>query len=156
MATLYEELVSNLNEQLGYYEELKAISEEKTNVIVKNNIDDLTKINTVENMLIVRLEKLDKKNKDILNDIIMVTGKKVDRVSVKCVAQLLSSEEGTELENVADKIIEAVQELKNVNEKNKLLVNTSLEYAEYTMNVYRDIFDTSIQVTYDKNGKIDN
>ncbi len=155
MASLYEELVSNLNEQLEYYGELVAIGAEKTGVIVANDIESLSKINTVENMLVVRLEKLDKKNREILKDIIMVTGKKIDNVTVKNVAALLSNEEGTEIEGLTQKLYDVATQMKEVNEKNKLLVDTSLEYADFSMNVYREVFDTDVKVTYDKNGKID-
>ncbi len=156
MASLYEELVSNLNEQLEYYSELAAIGLEKTGVIVKNDVESLSKINTVENMLVVRLEKLDKKNREILNDIIMVTGKQIDKVTVKNVAKLLSNEEGAELERLTQKLYDVATEMKETNEKNKILVDTSLEYADFSMNVLREVYDTEVKVTYDKNGKINN
>ncbi len=156
MASLYEELVSNLNEQLEYYSELSAIALEKTTVIVKNDIESLSKINQVENMLVVRLEKLDKKNKEILDDILMVTGKKIDKVTVRNVAKVLSSEEGAELEKLTQELYDVATQMKETNEKNKVLVDTSLEYADFSMNVYREVFDTDVKVTYDKNGKINN
>ncbi len=156
MASLYEELVSNLNEQLEYYGELSAIALEKTGVIVANDIESLSKINTVENMLVVRLEKLDKKNKEILDDILMVTGKQIDKVTVRNVAKLLSNEEGAELERLTQELYNVATTMKETNEKNKVLVDTSLEYAEFSMNVYREVFDTDVKVTYDKNGKINN
>ncbi len=156
MASLYEELVSNLNEQLEYYSELSAIALEKTAVIVKNDIESLSKINTVENMLVVRLEKLDKKNSEILNDILMVTGKQIDKVTVRNVAKILSSEEGAELERLTQELYNVAIQMKETNEKNKILVDTSLEYAEFSMNVLREVYDTDVKVTYDKNGKINN
>lgn len=155
MASIYEELVSNLNEQVEYYNELLQISTEKTNIIINNDLDSLSKINTVENMLVVRLEKLDKKNTELLNDILMVTGKQVDKVSVKNVASILSSEEGSALEKLADELIDVATQMKEVNDKNKLLVDTSLEYAEFSMNVYREIYDKDVKVTYGSNGKIE-
>ncbi len=156
MASLYDELVSNLNEQLEYYGELSAIALEKTSVVVKNDIDSLSKINTVENMLVVRLEKLDKKNKEILNDILMVTGKKLDKVTVRNIAKLLSNEEGAELERLTKELYEVATQMKEINEKNRILVDTSLEFADFSMNVYREVYDTEIKVTYDKDGKINN
>ncbi len=155
MASLYEELVSNLNQQIEYYKELLEISKEKTNVIVKNDIDSLSKINTVENMLVTRLEKIDKKNKEVISDIIMVTGKKVDKYTVKEVAKLLAKDEGDALVNLANNLVNVATEMKEVNEKNKLLVNTSLEFTEFSMNLYREVLDTNVKVTYDNNGKID-
>ncbi len=156
MASLYDELVSNLKEQFEYYGELTAIGKEKTSIIINNDIESLAKINQVENMLVVRLEKLDKKNSEILNDIIMVTGKQIDNVTVKNVASLLSNEEGAELERLTQQLFEVATEMKEVNEKNKILVDTSLEFADFSLNVYRQVYDTDVKVTYDKNGKIDN
>ncbi len=155
MASLYEELVSNLKEQIEYYNELFQISSEKTKVIVNNDIESLSKINTVENMLVVRLEKLDKKNREVISDIIMVTGKKVEKASVKGVAAVLSEEEGIVLVQLADELVQVATQMKEVNEKNKILVNTSLEYSDFSMNVYREILDTNVKVTYDNNGKIE-
>ncbi len=155
MASLYEELVSNLSQQIEYYNELLQISTEKTKVIVANDIESLSKINTVENMLVVRLEKLDKKNREVINDIIMVTGKKVDKISVKGVAAVLANEEGAELNRLADDLIDVATKMKEVNDKNKLLVDTSIEYSEFSMNLYRELLDTNVKVTYDNNGKIE-
>ncbi len=155
MASLYEELVSNLSQQIEYYNELLQISTEKTKVIVANDIESLSKINTVENMLVVRLEKLDKKNREVIGDIIMVTGKKVDKFSVKGVAALLSKEEETELIRLSDDLIEVAKQMKEVNDKNKILIETSLEYTDFSMNIYREMLDTNVKVTYDNNGKIE-
>ncbi len=155
MASLYEELVSNLKEQIEYYNELLQISTEKTKVIVSNDIESLSKINTVENMLVVRLEKLDKKNREVIGDIIMVTGKKVDKFSVKGIVPILSKEEGKALEKLADELVDSATKMKEVNEKNKVLVNTSLEYSDFSMNLYRELYDTNVKVTYDNNGKIE-
>lgn len=154
MASLYDELVSNLNEQIGYYNELFSISREKTQVIIKNDIENLGKINTVENMLVVRLEKLDKKTTETMKSIVMVTGKELERITVKNVAKLLSSTEGAELEELANKIYNVMIDIKEVNSKNKILVDTSLEYAEFSMNIYRNMLDPNISVTYDKNGNM--
>lgn len=150
MATLYEELVSNLKQQYEYYNELLQISTEKTNIIVNNDTESLAKINTVENMLVVRLEKLDKKNREVLKDIIMVTGKKVDRVSVKSVSTLLSDKEAKELEVLSQNLVDVATKMKLINDKNKILVSTSLEYAEVSMNAYRELYDRDVSVTYDK------
>ncbi len=155
MASLYEELVSNMKEQIEYYNELLQISTEKTSVIINNDIESLSKINTVENMLVVRLERLDKKNKEVISDIIMVTGKKVDRVSVKAIVPILSEEEGKALEKLADDLISSATKMKEINEKNKELVNTSLQFSDFSMNLYRELYDTNVKVTYDNNGKID-
>ncbi len=155
MASLYEELVSNLNNQVEYYNELLQISTEKTKVIVANDIESLSKINTVENMLVVRLEKLDKKNREVIDDIMMVTGKKLDKLSVKSVATLLAKEEEAELIRLSDELIDVATKMKEVNDKNKVLIDTSLEYSEFSMNMYRELLDTNVKVTYDNNGKIE-
>lgn len=149
MATLYEELVENLKEQYEYYNELLEISTEKTNVIVNNDTESLTKINTVENMLVGRLEKLDKKNREILDDIVMVTGKKLDKVSVKTVATLLSDEESKELDTLTKELVDVATKMKLINDKNKILVSTSLEYTEVSMNVFRQMHDNGVDVTYE-------
>ncbi len=156
MASLYEDLVSNLKQQIEYYEELLQISTEKTKVIVANDIESLSKINTVENMLVVRLEKLDKKNREVISDIVMVTGKKVDKLTVKSIATVLSKDEGAALVKLADELVEVATRMKEVNERNKLLVDTSIEYSDFSMNVYRELLDKNVKVTYDNNGKIDN
>ncbi len=156
MASLYEELVSNLKQQIEYYDELLQISSEKTKVIVANDIESLSKINTVENMLVVRLEKLDKKNREVISDIIMVTGKKVDKLTVKAIATVLSNDEGAELVKLADELVDVATRMKEVNEKNKVLVDTSIEYSDFSLNVYRELLDKNVKVTYDNNGKIDN
>ena len=59
MASLMEELVSTLEQEETLYGELVPIAEEKTRVIVKNDLEALQKVTEQEQLLVDRAANLE-------------------------------------------------------------------------------------------------
>lgn len=151
MATLLEELKSVLNDELQYYMELNIISKEKKNVIVANNIEDLSKINAVENMLVSRIQKLGIKRDEIVQDMAIVLNKNKDTITIMDIALAMKDEsDKEELTKLVDDIVNEVDELKQQNVINKELIELSQEYIQFTMNVIQTTM-YSEDNNYDKN-----
>lgn len=137
MATLLEVLLDTINEEIKIYDELLAIGKEKKNIIIKNQVEVLKQMNTVEISLTNKLKKLSKKRLESFEDIKMVLGL-TGQATLSNIAQKLKDEkEKTELLKARDKLKEISIELGEVNQINRNLIGNSLDYIDFSINLIR-------------------
>ena len=138
MAGLINELLTVLNEQAENYENLLALSREKHQVLVHNDVKSLQKITNVENIIIGNNQRLEKKRTKTIRDISTVLGKNESDMTLSLLADLIKQQdEHPELVKVSQRLRSAVEELKEVNDSNKTLLAFSLDYVDFTMNLVR-------------------
>ncbi|MCL2617439.1 MAG: flagellar protein FlgN [Defluviitaleaceae bacterium] len=142
MAGLINELLTVLNEQAENYENLLALSHEKRQVLVQNDVKSLQKITNVENIIVGNNQRLEKQRVRITRDISTVLGKNESDMTLSLLAELIArQEEHPALVAVAKRLRAAVDELKEVNDSNKALLAFSLDYVDFTMNLIRGAAD---------------
>lgn len=139
MASLLDELIQLLKEQKQYYEELVVLSTEKKNLIIANDLENIQKITTVENILVSKNLKLEEKFTTLLNDVGTVLGIDEGSVTVMKVADTITNaDEKAELIELANSITTLAGELQKTNKNNMTLIQTSLDYIEFSMNVLQN------------------
>lgn len=138
MAGLIDDFISVLETQAGNYANLLGLSREKKDAVLRNDIEYLQKITELENTVITRNQRLDKKRGAVLDDIALVLNKKPADLTF---AALLKMHEGMpeydRLAKVQAEIKSSLDALKIINEQNNVLIKNSLEYIEFSMNVIR-------------------
>ena len=138
MAGLIDQLLETLNEQYQRYEELLGLSREKVEVIINNDVEELQKINYLENLVISQNQKLEKKREEITNDIATVLNQKVEDLTLTRLIELMEGQnEQPALILTRDRIRNILEELSEINNQNGQLIQNSLEYIEYSTNVMR-------------------
>jgi len=138
MAGMMEQLVEILGEQTQRYEELLGLSLEKRDVIVKNDVESLQKLNHLENMVISQNQKLEKRRQELVADMAIVLNEKEDNLTISRMIELMEGkEEAHALTEARDRIRSVIEELSEVNVQNGQLVQNALEYIEYTTNLIR-------------------
>ena len=138
MAGMMDQLVEILTEQSERYEELLGLSLEKRDVIIVNDIENLQKINHLENLVISQNQKLEKKRLALVADMAIVLNQKEEDLTLSRIIELMEGKEEQEaLVTARDRIKSILDELKEVNHQNGQLVNNALEYIEYSTNLLR-------------------
>ena len=138
MAGLINELLTVLNEQAENYENLLALSREKHQVLIENDVKSLQKITNVENIIVGNNQRLEKRRVKIVADISTVLGKREADMTLTQLALLIErQDEHPALVEVTRRLRASVEELKEVNESNKALLAFSLDYIDFTMNLVR-------------------
>ena len=66
MASLTEELIRVLQEEQDIYQQLTPIAEEKTKVIIKNDLQSLQEITEREQQAVEKLNALERRREDII------------------------------------------------------------------------------------------
>ncbi len=138
MASLMEQLTETLSEQSEIYERLAELSGEKRDVLVNNEIERLQQITSAENALVGRNQKLDRIRQTIFKDLASVLNRPVENLTLTDIADITKDQaENKRLRDLAQRLKESVNKLKECNDQNKVLIEYSLDYIDFSMNVLR-------------------
>ena len=153
MAGLVESLVDILEQQCEVYENLLGLGKEKRDVIIKNEIEELQKITSLENTLVSQNNRFEKNKNIAIDDVISVLNIKEDEFTLMKLAELMEGKPECErLLKVLNKINDTIKELKQINDQNRMLVKDSLDFIEYSLNVYRGAMDSGAESGYSSEG----
>lgn len=138
MAGLINQLIDTLKKQKEIYLQLLDSAFEKKQIIIKNNIEELQAITDQENILVGKSLRLDKERIQYFEDIAFVLNKNKDDMTLSYLVELIEGQaEYEELLQLKNDIFGILEKLKKINQQNEDLINYSLEYVEYSMNLIR-------------------
>jgi flagellar biosynthesis/type III secretory pathway chaperone len=137
MAGLIDELVNVMSQENDIYRELIPIAEEKTRVIIKNDLDALQKITEQEQLTIEKITALEKKREEVVINIGTVLSRDPKELNMKALIKIMGKqpEEQKELSRIHDELNVNLRRLVTINDRNKELINQSLEMIEFNMNL---------------------
>lgn len=135
MASLMENLIDVLNQEGKEYEELLALSQKKTPVIVSGDLEELQEITDDEQNLASRIAHLEKTRVEITTDIANVLNKDVDSMKLRNLIDMLDGRpvEQARLAEAHDRLQSVVRGLKRTNEQNKELLANAMEMVEFEL-----------------------
>jgi len=138
MAGMMDQLVEILTEQTTRYQELLGLSKEKRDVIIENDVEQLQKINHLENMVISQNQKLEKKRLELVADMAIVLNQKETELTLPRMIELMEGQaEQKPLMEAHEKIKTVLEELREINQQNGQLVQNALDYIEFSTNLMR-------------------
>ncbi|MDR0273533.1 MAG: flagellar protein FlgN, partial [Clostridiales bacterium] len=131
VAGMIDQLVDVLKNQTERHNELYGLSLEEKDAIVKNDIESLQNLVKLKNMVISQNNRLEKQRISLVNDIAEVTGNKKDDISLADVIEILKEQpaEQEKIREAGTALRESVNKLKEVNDLNKSLLESSLEFV---------------------------
>ncbi len=138
MATLIGDLIEVLDKQIVLYKDLYEIGKEKKNIIIINDLETLTTMNTVENTIISKINRLEKQRLETINDICDVLAIKSTNFTLTELAQTVTNaDDKKDVLEVRDRLNDILDSLAVVNTVNRELVDSSLEYVNFSINAIR-------------------
>lgn len=137
MASLMENLIQVLEQESEEYEGLLSLSQKKTPIIVSSDLEKLQKITDDEQVIVSRINQLEKKRTEVVADIANVLNRDVDTLKLANLIEMLAarSVEQAKLAEAHDSLQKSVYGLKRVNEQNRELLTNALEMIEFEMNL---------------------
>ena len=144
MASLIEELIMVLGDEEKVYAEIIPVAEEKTRVIVNNDLQSLNSITEEEQALIGRISKLEKKRQEVIRNIGIVMNKKESELNFITIIDLLKGQEKEqeELRKLHDRLKRTIDALKLINERNQMLIKQSIEMIDFDINLMQREWDS--------------
>ncbi len=143
-------LTSLLEEELSLYTKLCNLSLEKKEAVLKNNTDLLARIIGEERPLIVEAERLESKRLAEVAKIAQMVGLKESDLKLSDLKAFFSEEEFRPLEEKARDLKAVLEKLKEINETNRYLVESTLKYISYLIDA---LMNSLSKTTYGK-GKL--
>lgn len=136
MASLIQELITTLQEECTIYKELIPVGEEKTKVIVTNDLEALERITNIEQTMVNKITSLERKRQEVIVNIATVINKKPEELDLKTMVQLFTKQpkEQKELSQIHDDLKQTIERLMNINHQNQSLIEQSLDLIEFNMN----------------------
>lgn len=152
MASLIEELITILDEEYEIYKSLIPIANEKTQIIVNNNVTALQEITAREQEAVDRITALEHKRGRVMSDIKTVLGKKNEDLNLKALIEMLKGQEKEQktLAQLHDKLKQTVKYLVEINNRNRILIEQSLEMIDFNMNFLQSLKMSPGNNTYNK------
>ena len=136
-----ENLIEVLKNESSEYEGLLELSQEKTSYIVKGDLENLQKITDEEQEWVARLNRLEKKRVEVTADIANVLNKDVTTLKLTNLIEMLAARpaEQKQLAEAVERLQKVVHEMQTVNERNRDLIQHSLELVEFDMNLLQSM-----------------
>lgn len=136
MASIIEELISTLEQEKGIYEALIPIAEEKTKVIINNDLEALQSITDKEQDVVGRIAVLERKRAEVIVNIGTVINRNPGSLNIKTLVRVLDKqpEEQRRLSELHESLTQILKRLMDINGQNKYLIEQSLEMIEFNMN----------------------
>mgnify|MGYP002764307811 FL=1 len=153
MASLMEELITVLSREKEIYEKLIPISERRTVVLIREDLQELQKVTDEEQQLLDAAYAADKKREKIIENIGIVLNRDPKELDLTTLARLMARQpaEKKQLSELHDSLKLVMDRLVNVNQKNKELIENSLEMIEFNMNFIQSTRMSPGVNNYDRN-----
>lgn len=147
-----ENLIEVLDKESSEYEVLLGLSMQKTPVIVAGNLEELQKITDEEQLVVSRINHLEKDRIQVMKDIANVMNKDVDSLKLADLIKVLESrpQEGRKLAEIHDKLKEVTTNMQRVNGQNRELIANALEMVEFDMNLLQSVKAAPETANYNK------
>ena len=132
MASLMEALIEVLEKENLEYRNLLELSMKKTPVIVSDDVKALAQITDEEQIIVSRINHLDNQRNEAVNDIANVLNKDVTKLKIADLIKMLAArpQEQAKLASVFDELRRNVRAVKQVNERNRELIESALEMVQ--------------------------
>lgn len=152
MASLIEELISNLDQEEELYSRLIPVAQKKTGIIVENQLDKLQAVTDEEQAIVDEAALLEHKRQNIIKDIGVVMNRDPETLNMQAIVDILQKqpEQQQRLRELHDKLKRTVGRLKEINIQNKQLVEDALEMIEFNMNYIRSTRMSSGSSNYNR------
>jgi len=153
MSLMVTELVNIINKQLDIYNYLIGLSDEKREAIISNDVNDLKKLTELENKLIEQNLTQEKSRLSLIEDIALVLNHDPFDLTISKLLTLIEGTEGyDDLLIVSKEMRKSIELLKEANDKNRILIDNSLEFIDYSINAIRSTYNESPAVDIDSAG----
>lgn len=152
MASLMENLIEILNRECNEYENLLKLSESKTPIIVSGDLEQLARITDEEQIVVSKINRIDKERITNFKDIANVINKDVNTLQLGDLVEMLSTRpaEQQKLAKVHDRLRTVVRAVKRVNEQNRELIKNAMELVEFNLNLLQSMKTAPETANYNK------
>jgi flagellar biosynthesis/type III secretory pathway chaperone len=137
---LIQDLVKVLDQEAKAYKDILKISKNKTGIIVEGKVAELENIVRLEQSLVIQIGRLEGKREELVAKLYEQLKINQQNLSLSELINNLNDAEAAEMLKVCQQeLTKTIRELKNKNELNAKLIKNSLEYIDFSINLFASI-----------------
>lgn len=146
------QLINVLEKEYELYRELNSLAGDKKKVIIDNDIEELGQLLEKDKQLINSLEELETKRNELINQFKEQNNIESKEIKFKQLVDKVSSPWHEKLLSIRKKLVEIIDELHRQNQQNKTLVEQSLKYNNFSVDMIMKFLEPD-NGTYNVNEK---
>ena len=145
-------MINILEEEAEIYKQLIPVTNEKTRIIIKNDLALLQEVTAREQAEVDRINFLEHRREQVILNIKTVLNIRPKALNLETLINMLAKQpkEQKALSLLRDTLKENIDRLVEINSRNKILIDQSLEMIEFNMNVINDVRMSMDNSTYTK------
>jgi flagellar biosynthesis/type III secretory pathway chaperone len=130
-------LIQTMYQLIQIHQVLLELSQQKTSILVMNQVEQLNQIVNKETSLIKKIKELDNQRIIDINEFLLEKGYKPNpRITVEDVTKLVfKADDKRALEDAQRNLLRIIEELQELNQLNQKLIEQSLAFIEYSMDI---------------------
>lgn len=143
MSKMIDQLLLALNKEQEIYDEVIAMSKDKQQAIVNNDLTKLQVIMEKEKTYSISLVKLEEIRSKMLNQLV----KEYDLVEINNLSDLypfMKDQDVRKIENIRTRLMNTVKILSQKNELNKQLLEQSIEQVQFDLNLMTTVGEGNV------------
>ncbi len=129
-------VIDILNKEYSYYADILELSKSKKKIIIEGKVAELDKIVKLEQDMIFNIGQLERKREEELSKLCKAFDMDSTKVTISDLTKVLQPESRKKLEDIQGKLEDIFSELKTVNDINGQLIEQSIEYIDYSINLF--------------------
>ncbi len=147
-----ENLIDVLDRENAAYERVAVLAESKTSAIVAGDIENLGKIMEEEQEIVGKIQGMEKQRDKFLADIANVVNRDVETLKLIDLIQMLESmpDQQRKLEDVQGNLRKTIDQLRELNGKNQLLISERLDMVNFNLDMIRAMKSAPQTANYSK------
>lgn len=147
-----DNLINILVEEIDVYKKILEVSKNKTTLLKENNVKELENTTKEEESLVATIIEKEKLRIQEVKNICKRYNKPEQSLKIEELCEFIDDSK-EELLEYKKEIVNILKELKQVNELNATLINSSLEYINFAVNM---LTDTAPNTIYQPGGHQEN
>ena len=140
---LMNKLIELLEHEYRVYENILRMSKDKTNIIVEGKVKELENVVKLEQALVLQISRIDKQREEVVEQLSKEVNLKDNNLNISEIIQYGDREQKQQLEEYRGKMGKLIAELAHTNQINSKLIENSLEYIDFSLNLMANADVTS-------------
>ncbi|HZK28463.1 MAG TPA: flagellar protein FlgN [Thermoclostridium sp.] len=130
-----DNLIKIFEYEIKIYTKVLQEVENKKNVIINGDVESLQATVVKEQRYINELNKLVEAADKIIAHIAKITGKKCEDINISYLIGIAPAKEAKKLSSKRDELNRLIEQIREKNELNQKLINNSIEYVNFSLNL---------------------
>jgi len=143
MNDLFTALCNLLAAEKGVYTQLVSLSRDKKDAVVANKIEDLDNIVRTEQGHLVRINELERERRRLMEEFEALAQKPAAELQIKDIIEICPEDKRPELEAIHVELVAVLDEQVKLNDVNRQLVESRLEYINFLIDTMGEETDGS-------------